>query len=78
MQRKFWRYFFDILLLLSLHRVFPAPLLVANTSSGFGSGIDMYFKIIAKPNEFFLKYLWEHTECSQQQMKDWVPDSLVY
>lgn len=53
MQRRFWRYFFDILLLLSPHTLFPAPLLVANTSSGFGSGIDTYFKMIAKPSEFF-------------------------
>lgn len=53
MQRKFWRHFSDILLLLSPHTVFPAPLLVANTSSGFGSGTDTYFKMIAKTSEFF-------------------------
>lgn len=42
-----------IFLLLSPHTVFPAPFLVANTSSGFGSGTDTYFKMIAKTNEFF-------------------------
>lgn len=52
---KFRRYFFDILLLLSPHTVFPAPLLVANTSSGSGSGsgTDTYFKMIAKTHEIF-------------------------
>lgn len=53
MQMKFWRYFFDILLLLSPHTAFLAPLLVANTSSGSGSGTDTYFKMTAKTHDFF-------------------------
>lgn len=47
-QMKFWRYLFDIHLLLSSHTVFLSPLLVANTSSG----TDTYSKMTAKARDF--------------------------